>query len=267
MSKPSFSIPFESIKSCVHDDIRPNCIRLDALGSRKILICFKTYHELKLWRNDLDLCLHPVLLIGEHDDKLGLGADVAREHCKLSGSKALQDTSTVSSSTSLSEQLARHTSEEFAATDVSTLFDSSSHETSSYQQSIFSGTTLYTERHSSWDSSTPWISDNLSEILSALDNNEASKPEVADDRPSSPIDPELVFESGSAHLSVSEYPASREVSLDLADLTGQIAKLDTYPVAVGGFADVWRGEWDTPDGFKLVSICLCSLCFVLFIID
>lgn len=76
--------------------------------------------------------------------------------------------------------------------------------------------------------------------LGVIEEIEEDQPE----RPSSPIDPEIIFEFGRAHLSVSAYPIPRELDLGIADLTGQISKLDDHAIAMGGFSDVWRGSWD-----------------------
>ncbi len=75
----------------------------------------------------------------------------------------------------------------------------------------------------------------------------------SDPRPSSPVDPYLVFdqdiirfENSGQRLKVSERPRL------LLDLTGQVTKEDQFPFATGGFADVWLGTWNTVDRCHLV---------------
>ena len=119
------------------------------------------------------------------------------------------------------------------------------------RDSSLTGTTLRTERFSSWSVPTAvnideddWpefsdfkmVDDELEDIEEAEEN--------AVERSSSPVDPDLVFELGRAHLAVSGYPEPRKVEYDIADLTGQIGKIDDHAAAIGGCSDIWRGLWD-----------------------
>jgi hypothetical protein len=38
------------------------------------------------------------------------------------------------------------------------------------------------------------------------------------------------------------------------DLTGDVTRATTYPVAYGGYADIWRGDLRMPSGTYRVSI-------------
>jgi hypothetical protein len=36
------------------------------------------------------------------------------------------------------------------------------------------------------------------------------------------------------------------------DLTGDISKIDDHPVAIGGFADIWKATWNKQSGKRMV---------------
>ncbi|KAL5490400.1 hypothetical protein ACEPAI_5233 [Sanghuangporus weigelae] len=229
LSKPSASIPYHDIKSYFPDTLKANCLRITC-NSRTVHICFKSEQELKLWTGEIEACLKPVVIIGEN---------APNESCA-------------------------QVNESFPAPHSP---PSPQHEKCPRRDSALSGPTLYTtsvrtRRFSSWSASTAYDLDEedwpeLSEFkideeekLGVIEEMDEDQPE----RPSSPIDPELVFELGRVHLSVSAYPIPRELDLGIADLTGQISKLGDHAIAMGGFSDVWRGIWDDNGRSETVAI-------------
>ena len=128
--------------------------------------------------------------------------------------------------------------------------------------SFLSGTTLFTNRIS--DGSTlfnqeeNWTSLLHSEYKDFLDK-EFSKLKIDDipERPPSPIDPDVVFDtlSGRAKLVKLDDATSvkkLDVDYDIADLTGQVRKLGEHIAAGGGYSDIWRAEWEVNGKAKFV---------------
>ena len=122
---------------------------------------------------------------------------------------------------------------------------------SSLSAPSLSGATCADERISCDKS--PWISDGFTELPRLLET-QTFVDDQGDERPSSPVDPSLVFEAGRIHIDVSRSPSHSTSLSNFVDLTGQVAKIDQFPFATGGFADVWRGEWESEHGYELVAM-------------
>lgn len=231
---------------------------------------FRSYEDLKVWKGELDSVLKPVLCIGEdylhdsHQDRVWNSESSyrlldhpysMRNDSSVYESEMYDEVASLPGPSNIQDKRKSFTS---VSSDATTLVAGSSRAGSrhSRQFSLQSGSTRVSESPY-WKS--PWVSDqftkswtDLSDLLTAVED-EFTDNAVDAGRPPSPLDPDLVFDSGRVYFSVSEAPNPR-AECAYFDLTGQIMKIGNFPVATGGYADIWCGEWEAGDGPKTVSV-------------